>query len=271
MTLTLFKHGKLYGEWAAKGNSIIVQNGIIQAIGQARELELQLSGKEYDTVDWEDAYVLPGLADSHMHLSMHGMKLAMLDFTSATSKDEMLDMLRKRVALTPPGEWILGLNWNENAFIPVEIPTISELDAITDQHPVYLTRTCFHTFLANSEAYRRAGIGENTPDPASGAYGRNADGQLNGLIYEEASTAFTSVQPEPDYSVKKRCNPPSLSGCTTTRPDGCTHGGFAFSGQRGHHAADLQGAEGGRHCFSHASAHLSSVHGGSESERAACW
>ncbi|WP_431089728.1 amidohydrolase [Paenibacillus sp. 8b26] len=203
MTLTLFKHGKLYGEGAAKGDSVIVQNGIIQAIGQARELELQLSGKEYDTVDWEDAYVLPGLTDSHMHLSMHGMKLAMLDFTSATSKEEMLDMLRKRVAVTPPGEWILGLNWNENAFIPVEIPTLSELDAITDQHPVYLTRTCFHAFLANSEAFRRAGIGENTPDPASGAYGRNADGQLNGLIYEEASTAFTSVQPEPDYSVKK--------------------------------------------------------------------
>lgn len=203
MTFVLFKHGRLYGKWASKGDSIVVQQGRIQAVGYARELELQLSGKEYETVDWEDAYVLPGLTDSHMHLSMHGMKLSMLDLTSATSKDEMLAMLRKRVAVTPPGEWILGLNWNENAFIPVEIPDISELDAITDQHPVYLTRTCFHTFLANSEAFRRAGISEDTPDPASGAYGRDANGRLNGLIYEEASFAFTSVQPEPDYSVKK--------------------------------------------------------------------
>ncbi len=181
----------------------MVQHGRIQAIGYARELELQLSGKEYKTVDWENAYVLPGLTDSHMHLSMHGMKLAMLDLTSATSKQEMLDMLRKRVAVTPPGEWILGLNWNENAFIPVEIPGIAELDAITDQHPVYLTRTCFHAFLANSEAFRRAGISDSTPDPASGAYGRDAEGRLNGLIYEEASFAFTGVQPEPDYAVKK--------------------------------------------------------------------
>ncbi|ODB59366.1 amidohydrolase [Paenibacillus polymyxa] len=203
MTFVLFKHGRLHGDWASKGDSIVVQQGRIQAIGYARELELQLTGKEYETVDWEDAYVLPGLTDSHMHLSMHGMKLAMLDLTSATSKEEMLAMLRKRVAVTPPGEWILGLNWNENAFIPVEIPGIAELDAITDQHPVYLTRTCFHTFLANSEAFRRAGISEDTPDPASGAYGRDADGRLNGLIYEEASFAFTSVQPEPDYSVKK--------------------------------------------------------------------
>ncbi|MCC3381671.1 amidohydrolase [Paenibacillus farraposensis] len=203
MTFVLFKHGRLYGEQASKGDSMIVQHGRIQAIGSARELELQLSGKEYQTVDWEDAYVLPGLADSHMHLSMYGMKLAMLDLTSAASKEEMLAMLRKRVAVTPPGEWILGLNWNENAFIPVEIPGIAELDAITDQHPVYLTRTCFHTFLANSEAFRRAGISDSTPDPASGAYGRDAEGRLNGLIYEEASFAFTSVQPKPDYTVKK--------------------------------------------------------------------
>ncbi|WP_179032005.1 amidohydrolase [Paenibacillus kribbensis] len=203
MTFVLFKHGRLYGDWASKGDSIVVQHGRIQAIGYAWELELQLSGKEYKTVDWENAYVLPGLTDSHMHLSMHGLKLAMLDLTSAASKQEMLDMLRKRVAVTPPGEWILGLNWNENAFIPVEIPGIDELDAITDQHPVYLTRTCFHTFLANSEAFRRAGISDSTPDPASGAYGRDAEGRLNGLIYEEASFAFTSVQPEPDYEIKK--------------------------------------------------------------------
>jgi predicted amidohydrolase YtcJ len=203
LTLTLFKHGRLYGGLAAKGDSVIVQDGIIRAVGHVQELELQLSGKVYDTVDWEDAYVLPGLADSHMHLSMHGMKLDMLDFTSAASKEEMLDMLRKRVAVTPPGEWILGLKWNENAFTPVEIPDIAELDAITDKHPVYLTRTCFHTFVANSEAFRRAGINGNTPDSASGAYGRDAAGRLNGLIYEEASVPFTNVQPEPDYTVKK--------------------------------------------------------------------
>lgn len=206
MSLTLFKNGKLafpVPTGFGKEDGIIVENGKIIAIGQTDDLKLQLSGRSYRTVDWEGAYVLPGLVDSHMHLSMHGMKLGMLDFTTAKSKAEMLEMLRKRAEITPSGEWILGLNWNENAFKPAVAPDIHELNAVTDRHPVFLTRTCFHAFLGNSEAFRRAGVDENTPDPVSGAYGRNEHGRLNGWIYEEASQPFNRAQPGPEYAVKK--------------------------------------------------------------------
>ncbi|MFB5673259.1 amidohydrolase [Paenibacillus terreus] len=208
MSLTLFQNGKLAFSSLtgfSKEAGVIVENGKIIAIGQTDELKLQLSGRSYRTVDWEGAYVLPGLVDSHMHLSMHGMKLGMLDFTEAKSKAEMLEMLRKRAEITPPGEWILGLNWNENAFHPAVAPDIHELDAVTDRHPVFLTRTCFHAFLGNSEAFRRAGVDEHTPDPVSGAYGRDGQGQLNGWIYEEASQPFNEAQPEPEYAIKKAC------------------------------------------------------------------
>ena len=67
---------------------------------EARDLRLQLADRRYRTVDWDGAFVLPGLVDAHMHLGMHGLKLGMLDFTEATSKEEMLAMLRERVAVT---------------------------------------------------------------------------------------------------------------------------------------------------------------------------
>ncbi|MDP4095544.1 amidohydrolase [Paenibacillus sp. P96] len=210
MSLTLFTNGRLaqgssLTSFSIDNDAVIAEHGKILAVGQTDELKLQLSGRRYRTVDWEGAYVLPGLTDSHMHLSMHGMKLGMLDFTRATSKAEMLEMLRERAQITPPGEWILGLNWNENAFQPAIAPDIHELDAVTDRHPVFLTRTCFHAFLGNSEAFRRAGIGENTTDPVSGAYGRDEHGRLNGWVYEEASLPFNQAQPEPEYAVKKAC------------------------------------------------------------------
>lgn len=199
MQPVLFTNGNLFlPHSASTADSIYVEDGIIRAIGSAADLRLQLADRKYRTVDWDGAFVLPGLVDAHMHLGMHGLKLGMLDFTEATSKEEMLAMLRERVAVTQPGEWIMGLNWNEHNFPDHRIPSMQELDDITTEHPVYLTRTCFHAYLGNSEAFRRAGVPSDTPDPESGAFGRDADGRLNGRIYENASIPFAKVQPEPD-------------------------------------------------------------------------
>lgn len=205
MSGTLYTHGKFAfsPQLPTGADAVYIEKGIITAIGTTQELSLQLAGKDYQRVDWDGAYVLPGLTDSHMHLSMHGMKLSMLDFSNTTSKEEMIRQIRERVDITPVGEWIVGLNWNENNFSPPIPPLRHELDEITTEHPIYLTRTCFHAFLGNSLAFARAGVTTNSPDPEAGSFGRDEGGELNGWIYEEASAAFTAVQPEPDYLTKK--------------------------------------------------------------------
>ncbi|MGV7117346.1 amidohydrolase [Paenibacillus kyungheensis] len=205
MSGTLFTHGKFAfsSHLPAEADAVYIENGIISAIGTTQELSLQLSGKDYRQVDWDGAYVLPGLVDSHMHLSMHGMKLSMLDFSDVTSKEDMIQLIRQRAEVTPVGEWIVGLNWNENNFDPPIPPLRTELDEITTNHPIYLTRTCFHAFLGNSVAFAKAGVTSSSPDPEAGSFGRDEAGELNGWIYEEASAAFTAVQPEPDYTTKK--------------------------------------------------------------------
>lgn len=210
MTSILFENGRFSDSAANNGsatgkaiNAIYVENGRIRSVENSAELKLQLSGRDYETVDWNGAYVLSGLTDSHMHLGMYGMKLSMLDFTGVSSKEEMLRLVRGRVEQTPAGQWILGLNWNENAFAGKQAPDIAELDSLTDRHPVFLTRTCFHAFLANTEAFRRAGIPDGAPDPESGAFGRDESGRFNGWVYENACLPFNAVQPEPDYETKK--------------------------------------------------------------------
>ncbi len=129
---------------SSAADAVYVENGIIRAVGPGAELKLQLTGRDYRTVDWDGAYVLPGLTDSHMHLGMYGLKRSMLDFTGIASKEEMLSMIRRRAAVTPTGEWILGLNWNENLFRPAEAPHRTELDEAAGSHPLFLTRTCYH-------------------------------------------------------------------------------------------------------------------------------
>ena len=183
--------------------SVYCEEGRIRAVGTDRELELLVAGRNTERVNLDGGYVLPGLTDCHMHLSMQGMKLAALDFSGASSKEEMLGLLKQRADQTPPGEWILGLNWNENAFQPAVAPTRDELDAVTTRHPVLLTRVCYHSMLANTEAFRRAGVREDTADPASGSFGRDEAGVLNGRIYEDAGAVFQAAVPEPDYAEKK--------------------------------------------------------------------
>lgn len=186
-----------------QGDAVYVEQGVIKAIGTQRELRLQLGARAYNIVDVQGGVVLPGLVDSHMHLSMHGMKLTMLDFSAVTSKAQMLAIVRQRAQMTPAGEWIVGLNWNENEFLEPVLPTMQELDEVTTTHPIFLTRVCFHAYVGNSTAFHLAGITQDTPDPESGSYGRDEHGKLNGMVYEEAHFPFMKAQPEPDYATKK--------------------------------------------------------------------
>lgn len=183
--------------------AVYVENGKIAAVGNRDEMLLQFGREDVERVDLEGGFAIPGLVDNHLHLPAHGMKLSMLDFSQVTSKQEMLHLLRERVLKTPEGEWIQGLNWNENRFEDRAIPTLAELDEVAPNHPIFLTRTCYHTFLVNSRALKEAGVGENTPDPEQGAFGRDAGGHLNGLVYENASQIFREKQPQPSYDELK--------------------------------------------------------------------
>jgi predicted amidohydrolase YtcJ len=185
------------------GEGIYVENGKVVAVGSSDDLKIQYARHGVSIEDLEGATVLPGWVDSHLHLPMQGMKLSALDFSNVTSKQEMLHLLKERVGNTVPGEWILGLNWNENQFPDAAIPTIEELTAITPQNPIFLTRTCYHCYVANRMAFQLANVGEGTNDPEGGSFGRGTSGKLNGLIYEHASKPFFEAQPQPTYEMLK--------------------------------------------------------------------
>lgn len=175
--------------------AICVENHRIVAVGSTEEILLQTGRAGVPRVDLEGAFVYPGLTDNHLHLMGHGMRLSMLDLSGATSKESLLRMVEARAQMTPEGKWVLGLNWNENRFPLPEPPTLAELDAVCPDRPVLLTRVCHHVQAVNSEACQAAGISRDTPDPKDGKLGRDVNGNLNGLIYENASRPFFDALP----------------------------------------------------------------------------
>lgn len=205
MQKRLLINGNFYlsGPSKPKVEALYIEGGKITALGTNEELKLQWGRPQVQLVDLEGAYVLPGLVDNHLHLPAHGMKLSTLDLSGARSKEELLSLVQQRVDVTPEGEWVIGLNWNENAFASPVIPTLEELDQLSARHPIFLSRTCSHAHMANSLAFSRAGVHPDTTDPTGGSFGRQEDGRFNGMIYELASEPFYAAQPQADYSMKK--------------------------------------------------------------------
>lgn len=178
-----------------QAEAVCVEDHRIVAVGSTEEILLQTGRAGVSRIDLEGAFVYPGLTDNHLHLMGHGMKLSMLDLSGATSKASLLRKVEECARMTPEGKWVLGLNWNENRFPLPEPPTLAELDAVSPDRPVLLTRVCHHVQAVNSKACQVAGVSRDTPDPKDGKLGRDVHGNLNGLIFENASRPFLDALP----------------------------------------------------------------------------
>ena len=166
--------------------AVLVEDGKIIVTGTLDELQPLAD----EIIDLEGAVMYPGFVDSHLHMIGHGEKLKRLDLTKATSSDELLQLVEQATSQLADGQWLIGEGWNENQFIDGVIPTKHQLDKIT-QNPIYLNRICHHVALCNSAALAHANVTETTEDVEGGKFGRDANGQLNGLLYEQAMNVIS--------------------------------------------------------------------------------
>lgn len=201
---TIYYHGRIatFDPAQPQAEALAVEQGRITAVGTTEQILLDHGRAQVKKVDLEGGYVYPGFVDSHLHLSGVGERENGLDLGACQSKEEMLQLIRARVGKAKAGEWILGMGWDEHR-LDGGVPTLRELDEVSPHHPVFLTRVCFHTYLVNSSAYAAAGVKAETDDPKDGSFGRDARGQLNGWVYEQASQPFYAAKPLPTYQEKK--------------------------------------------------------------------
>src|SRR5699024_1520359 len=80
--------------------------------------------------------------------------------------------------------WVLGWGYDNTLLEEKRHPTRKELDAIVPDKPVFIRHISAHFAVANSLALELAGINEQTDDPQGGFFGRNSEGNLNGVLHE---------------------------------------------------------------------------------------
>jgi len=151
-------------------------------------------------VDASDATVMPAFDDTHTHLIFAAYSIHDVPVHQARTIPEFLDLIRRRAAVTPPGEWIrTTTNWQELNLAERRMPTLAELDQATSDHPVLVKRGG-HNDVLNSHALRLAGITADTPEPPGGHIVRDEDGRPTGRLVDTAIALVEKLLPRPDLA-----------------------------------------------------------------------
>lgn len=96
------------------------------------------------------------------------------------------------------GEWILGGNWDHEAWPSKKYPTKELIDDFTKENPVFVQRLDGHVSLANSLALKLAGITKNTPNPQGGEIVKDpTTGEPTGILKDTAQDLVYKVIPPP--------------------------------------------------------------------------
>ena len=192
-------------------NTLDTQNTVVQAVAikdgrfVARgnnETVQRLAGNATKLIDLQGSTAVPGIFDSHAHLLEVGLKLAAVRLDECKSPAEMAALVAERAKETEPGQWIVGMGWNEANFTEERLPTRHDIDGATSEHPVLLQRF-FNADVANSVALKMAGITRHTPDPVSGKIEHDADGEPSGLIRASAKKLVRDLIPQPTLAELK--------------------------------------------------------------------
>jgi predicted amidohydrolase YtcJ len=165
--------------------AMLVRDGRIAAVGAAGQVRAQASrGAAVARLD--GATVIPGLIDAHCHVANVGYLAAGADCSQPSAPDipAIQARLREAADRTPEGSWVTGSGYVEYKLRENRHPVRADLDEAVPGRPAVLYHTSLHACVLNTAALAEAGFTDGQPDPPDGAFGRDGQGRLDGVVYE---------------------------------------------------------------------------------------
>ncbi|NUU25000.1 MAG: amidohydrolase [Streptomycetaceae bacterium] len=159
--------------------------GRIVAVGGRGDLAARFPGAEQ--VDLGDAVVVPGFNDAHCHpagLADTRLRVSLTPVALAAAGGSR-EPLAARARATAPGGWVVAEGYDPKADPQGRLDRAA-LDAVSAEHPVIAVHFSCHMAVANSRALELAGYRDGDPDPTGGTLGRDAQGRLDGWLFEGA-------------------------------------------------------------------------------------
>lgn len=163
-----------------------------------------LAGKSTRTIDAKGMTIVPGFIDCHNHASGDVLLYEVLvgnpfevEFVTVAS---IIDKLKARAAVTPPGQWVEGFFYDDTKIKEGRPLNIGDLDQVSRLHPVGVHHRGGHTAVYNGLAFKLASITRETPNPRGGTIDRDANGDLDGRVTDNAMDLFDTVGTRPKFT-----------------------------------------------------------------------
>ena len=202
---TVFYNARVYTGTLPLCQAFAVEDGRFVQVGSDAEL-LASASENASAVDLQGRFVCAGFNDSHMHLLNYGRSLSEAPLASHTdSLADMLACLKDFLRDHPveEGQWLTGRGWNQDYFTDVSrMPDRWDLDSVSTEIPIMITRACGHCCVVNSCVLELAGIGPGTQSPDGGSIGME-NGEPDGRLYENAIELLNGFLPLPDREALK--------------------------------------------------------------------
>lgn len=176
-----------------KATGLVILGNKIIAVGKTKDV-LKLKGEKTRVVNLNGKTVIPGLHDAHLHFES-GANLIMnrIDLRFM-NKEQILQKVSEAVKSSPAGALIKAYSYNHAYFKDKKWPDKFDLDKVTPNNPVIITRVDGHSIWVNSKTLFLAGIGKDTKNPQGGEILRFSDGDPTGILKENAEALVKDVK-----------------------------------------------------------------------------
>lgn len=189
-----------------RASAMSVRAGRIEWVGDDRTAE-SLAGPQTHRIDLRGKTVTPGFCDSHIHLVALGLKLMYCaDLVGSASLDEVLARL-SAIAGKSDG-WIRGSGFDQDKLKEMRFPTRADLDRVSRERPILISRVCGHAVVVNSAALALVSDAERAAGDAE-----------SGLYTETAIDAFYAKTPRRSESELEEA---ALAACGVALRTGIT-------------------------------------------------
>lgn len=170
--------------------AIAVKNGKVIATGISSEI-LKYKGDQTKTFDAKGRTIIPGLNDSHLHLTRGGRFYnAELRWDGVKTLKRALEMLKEQAERTPEGQWVRVIGgWSPFQFEENRFPTPEEINKATGDVPTYILFLYSRAWL-NKAGLATLGIDEKTKAPEGSSFEKGTDGKLTGVLLAEPNPSI---------------------------------------------------------------------------------
>jgi len=179
-----------------RAEAFAVKEGHFTIVGSTEEVKA-LAGPKTRTYDAKKAMIVPTFNDTHNHgggdILLYDVLVGNPFVVEYVTIQSVIDKLKARGANTPAGYWVEGFYFDDAKVKDNQPLTRQDLDKVSTVHPVVVYHRGGHTSYYNSKAFEMAGVTKDTPPPFGGTFDKDASGELNGRVTDNARTVFSNI------------------------------------------------------------------------------